>query len=114
MNRTSRIVAVAASILLGAAGMASVAYARHGGGGHGGGHHGGGHHGGGGGHHHGGRHHHAGSHHGHHRGHRHGFWRNGVWIDTYGYVGGGCAYEYARWMATGSGYWRDRYNACMY
>jgi hypothetical protein len=104
MIRTLLSVAVAS--FLGVALSVSQVDARRGGGG---GHHGGGHHGG--------HHHHAGGHY-HHGGHHHaghGHWRNGVWIATgaavYGY-GGGCAYAYQQWQATGSRYWRDRYYAC--
>lgn len=50
-----------------------------------------------------------------------GYWRNGVWIAAPLAVGAGvagagyvaaCAYEYNRWQATGSPYWRDRYYRC--
>jgi hypothetical protein len=46
-----------------------------------------------------------------------GYWRNGVWIAAplaagAAYVAGSCTYEYNRWRATGSRYWRDRYNQC--
>jgi hypothetical protein len=50
-----------------------------------------------------------------------GYWRNGRWIAAplaagaavagAGYVAT-CAYEYNRWQATGSTYWRSRYNQC--
>jgi hypothetical protein len=42
-----------------------------------------------------------------------GYWRNGVWIvaPVVGYAAT-CAYEYGRWQATGSTYWRDRYYQC--
>ena len=48
---------------------------------------------------------------------RRGFWRNGVWVAAPLVAGGAvaattCAYEYGRWQATGSTYWRDRYNQC--
>jgi hypothetical protein len=45
-----------------------------------------------------------------------GYWRNGVWIAAPLVAGAGyvaaCAYEYNRWRATGSPYWRDRYYRC--
>lgn len=50
-----------------------------------------------------------------------GYWRNGRWIAAPLVVGAGagvagyvatCAYEYNRWQATASTYWRDRYNQC--
>jgi hypothetical protein len=50
-----------------------------------------------------------------------GYWRNGRWIaaplvaatgaGVAGYVAT-CAYEYNRWQATGTAYWRSRYNQC--
>lgn len=50
-----------------------------------------------------------------------GYWRNGRWIaapiaagtgaGVAGYVAT-CAYEYNRWQATGSTYWRSKYNQC--
>jgi hypothetical protein len=50
-----------------------------------------------------------------------GHWRNGRWIaaplvaatgaGVAGYVAT-CAYEYNRWQATGTAYWRSRYNQC--
>ncbi len=50
-----------------------------------------------------------------------GYWRNGRWIAAPLAAGAGagvagyvatCAYEYNRWQATGSTYWRSRYNQC--
>ena len=43
-----------------------------------------------------------------------GYWRNGVWIvaPAAAYTAA-CAYEYGRWQATGSSYWRDRYYQCV-
>lgn len=52
-----------------------------------------------------------------HRGHGHG--RRVVGIPygysdyDYGYYGGTCAYEYNRWVATGSAYWWNRYQDCV-
>ena len=47
---------------------------------------------------------------------RWGYWRNGVWIVAPAVAGATyvatCAYEYTRWQATGSTYWRDRYYQC--
>jgi hypothetical protein len=47
---------------------------------------------------------------------RRGYWRNGVWFAVPAVAGAtyvaSCSYEYSRWQATGSSYWRDRYYAC--
>ena len=43
---------------------------------------------------------------------RRGYWRNGVWIVAPAVAGAtyvaSCGYQYSRWQATGSTYWRDR------
>ena len=47
---------------------------------------------------------------------RRGYWRNGVWVVAPAVAGAtyvaSCGYQYSRWQATGSTYWRDLYNAC--
>jgi len=47
---------------------------------------------------------------------RRGYWRNGAWILAPAVAGAtyvaSCSYEYNRWQATGSSYWRDRYQNC--
>lgn len=47
---------------------------------------------------------------------RRGYWRNGVWVVVPAVAGAtyvaSCTYEYGRWQATGSTYWRDRYYRC--
>ena len=47
---------------------------------------------------------------------RRGYWRNGVWVVAPAVAGAtyvaSCGYQYSRWQATGSAYWRDRYYQC--
>jgi hypothetical protein len=47
---------------------------------------------------------------------RRGYWRNGVWIVAPAVAGAtyvaSCGYQYSRWQATGSTYWRDLYYQC--
>jgi hypothetical protein len=49
----------------------------------------------------------------HHFHHRHGvvFGVGDVYVGDYGYYS--CGYEYSRWQATGSPYWRERYYDCV-
>lgn len=49
----------------------------------------------------------------HHSHHRHGvvFGVGDVYVGDYGYYS--CGYEYSRWQATGSPYWRERYYDCV-
>jgi hypothetical protein len=47
---------------------------------------------------------------------RRGYWRNGVWVVAPAVAGAtyvaSCGYQYSRWQATGSTYWRDLYYQC--
>lgn len=54
-------------------------------------------------------------HNGHDHHHRHGvaFGFSDIYLGDYGYGYAGCGYEYRRWHATGSPYWRSRYYECV-